>query len=272
MKDNIYESSKNIFIDIVQVEDYIQLDRITGIYQSLLDSIQKPLKMILIYGKPGTGKSMFLSKLYEELKKTQKIRIYLTPILDENEFISTLAKDLLDISNSSELNFTQFMSEIKKKKNNINNEVPIILLDEAQLYSESILEKIRLLSDTRAVKFVISLHKTEGEDLIAKEHFKTRIWQSIELTNTTVEELNIYITKKLLQYGYLYTFGMFDAQVVKDIHNLTRGNFRDTNKLLYTVFDIYAYYSEKEPAKITHDKVSKEIIEMAAIHTGLINV
>jgi len=28
---------------------------------------------------------------------------------------------------------------------------------------------------------IISLHKTENEDIIAKEHFQTRIWESIEL-------------------------------------------------------------------------------------------
>jgi Cdc6-like AAA superfamily ATPase len=275
MQDNIYESSKNIFIDIVQVQDYIKLDRVTRVYQSLLYSLQKPLKMILIYGKPGTGKSMFLSKLHDELKHTQKIYMYLTPILDESEFVKILAQDLLDIPSSSALNFTQFMRELesakKENENSENDNVPIILLDEVQLYSDSLMEKIRLLSDTRAVKFVLALHKTQGEDLLAKEHFQTRIWESIELENASVNELNIYITKKLLQYGYLYTFSMFDVSVIENIHSITHGNYRDTNKLLYSVFDIYDYYSKKNPEKISTNKISKDIIEMAAIHTGLLN-
>ena len=61
--------------------------------------------------------------------------------------------------------------------------VPLVLLDEAQLYSSSLMEKIRLLSDSRKIKFVITLHKTEEEDIIAKEHFQTRIWESIERNN-----------------------------------------------------------------------------------------
>jgi hypothetical protein len=205
------------------------------------------------------------------LKDTQDIDIYHIPILDESEFVKTMAKDLLNIPFESAINFTQFMRELENKKENKNNEIPIILLDEAQLYSNALLEKIRLLSDTRTVKFVMALHKTQQEDLIAKEHFQTRIWETIELTNASINELNIYITKKLLQYGYLYTFSMFDVKVVTNIHSITKGNYRDTNKLLYTVFDIYDYYNKTDPSKISNNKISKEIIEMAAIHTGLIN-
>ncbi len=43
-------------------------------------------------------------------------------------------------------------------------EILVFLLDECQLYSEALMEKIRLLSDTRAIKFVITLHKTDNED------------------------------------------------------------------------------------------------------------
>ncbi len=45
------------------------------------------------------------------------------------------------------------------------------------------LEEISILSDTGSMKFIISLHKTDNEDVIAKEHFQTRIWESIELKN-----------------------------------------------------------------------------------------
>ena len=61
----------------------------------------------------------------------------------------------------------------------------IILLDEAQMYGPDMMEKIRLISDTRSVKFIVSLHKTEDEDIIAKEHFQSRIWEVIELKNAT---------------------------------------------------------------------------------------
>jgi len=268
MKDNIFQNSKDVFLDTVNAKDYIQLDRVSTIYQALKNSVKKPLKMILLFGKPGTGKSMFLSKLYDDLSSSQKIVIYKTPILDESEFYKSLAQDLFNIKYSGELNFTQFMKISEQHK---IDEVPLVLLDEAQLYSNALMEKIRLLSDTRAVKFVITLHKTEKEDLIAKEHFQTRIWESIELENASATELKIYIQKKLMKANCFDSANMFQNKAINLIHKLTNGNYRDTNKLLYTLFEIYTIYSESTPHKINTISISNKIIEMAALHTGLLN-
>jgi len=268
MDNSIFSSSKDVFLDVVDSKDYIHLDRLANIYDSLKSTVQKPLKMVLLYGKPGTGKSMLLSKLHEDLLESQKIFIYQTPIVDESEFYKLLAQDILGIKYSGELNFTQFMKVVQKHK---IEEIPIILLDEAQLYSDMLMEKIRLLSDTRAVKFVITLHKTEKEDLIAKEHFQTRIWESIELGNASVEELKIYIQKKLMKVDCVDSANMFQDKPMALIHKLTQGNYRDTNKLLYTIFEIYEYYSLQDSRKIQSNKISNKIIEMAAIHTGLLD-
>jgi len=266
---SIFVNSKNVFLDIVDAKDYIQLDRVSTIYQSLKDSIKKPLKMILLYGRPGTGKSMFLNKLYKDLSSSQEVYLYKTPILDESEFYKTLAQDIFHTKYTGELNFTQFMKIVESKD---KNDVPVVLLDEAQLYSEALMEKIRLLSDTRTVKFVITLHKTEKEDLIAKEHFQTRIWESIELENASSAELKIYIQKKLMKANCFDSANMFTNKSVNRIYKITNGNYRDTNKLLYTLFDIYSIYeANNQLSAIKTNQISHKIIEMSAIHTGLIN-
>ena len=266
---SIYLNSKNVFIDTVNSKDYIQLDRVSTIYQSLKDSIKKPLKMILLYGKPGTGKSMFLTKLYNDLSESQNIYLYKTPILDESEFYKLLAQDIFNIKYNGELNFTQFMKVVNSQK---VESIPVVLLDEAQLYSEALMEKIRLLSDTRTIKFVITLHKTKEEDLIAKEHFKTRIWETIELKDSSKSELKMYIQKKLMKANCFDTANIFTEKTVHKIYKLTDGNYRNTNKLLYTLFDLYLSYEEKNRLdKIPTNKIPNKLIEMAAIHTGLIN-
>ncbi|QFR49018.1 ATP-binding protein [Sulfurimonas lithotrophica] len=268
MKSSIYTNSKDVFIDAVNPKDYVQLDRVSTIYQSLKNSVKKPLKMILLYGKPGTGKSMFLSKLHQDLSKNQEVHYYMTPIIDESEFYRVLAHDLYGFSENKELNFTQIMKIIQTKE---TQEVPLILLDEAQLYSDSLMEKIRLLSDTRKLKFVIALHKTQTEDLIAKEHFQTRIWESVELKNASMAESKIYIQKKLMKANCFDSANMFTNKSIKLIYKLTNGNYRDTNKLLYSVFEIYEHYYKHNSSKISMDKISNKIIEMSAIHTGLID-
>ncbi|WP_428737152.1 AAA family ATPase [Sulfurimonas sp.] len=266
---SIYTKSRDVFIDTVNVGDYVQLDRVSTIYQSLKDSIKKPLKMVLLFGKPGTGKSMFLSKLYKDLLESYNIYLYQTPIIDESEFYKTLAQDIFDTKYNGELNFTQFMKIINSKD---LKTVPVVLLDEAQLYSEILMEKIRLLSDSRTIKFVITLHKTEKEDVIAKEHFQTRIWETIELENASNVELKIYIQKKLMKANCFDSANVFTQKSVNKIYSLTNGNYRETNKLLYTLFDIYATYEKNNQLfEVKTDRVSHKLIEMAAIHTGLID-
>lgn len=266
---SIYVKSRDVFLDTVNVGDYIQLDRVSTIYQSLKDSIKKPLKMVLLFGKPGTGKSMFLTKLYKDLLESHNIYLYQTPIVDESEFYKTLAQDIFDTRYNGELNFTQFMKIVNSKE---MGHVPVVLLDEAQLYSEALMEKIRLLSDSRTIKFVITLHKTEKEDIIAKEHFQTRIWETIELENASSIELKIYIQKKLMKANCFDSANIFTQKAVNRIYSLTNGNYRDTNKLIYTLFDIYATYENNNQLyDIKTDQISTKLIEMAAIHTGLID-
>lgn len=263
-----FRNSKEVFQDVVDSKDYVQLDRSMAIYQSLKEAIQKPLKMILVFGKPGTGKSMMLNKLYKELSPKQKIVYIQTPIIDEVEFFKVLAYEIFRFNSPDTLNFTQFI-EIT---NHFEMEItPIVILDEAQLYSESLMEKIRLISDSRKVKFIFALHKTEKEDLIAKEHFKTRIWESQELQNATPSELTLYIQKKLLRANYFDLANMFSDRSVKHIHQFTNGNYRDTNKLLYALFEICSWYEENRPKEVNFTSIPAKHIEMAAIHTGFID-
>ena len=133
------------------------------------------------------------------------------------------------------------------------------------------MEKIRILSDTRKIKFVITLHKTEEEDLIAKGHFKTRIWESIELTPPSLNELEIYIQKKLLGKNLFNLASQINKKNTKFIYKFTNGNYRETNKFMFNLFEIYEYYEKNRPSKINYSKISKKFLEMAAIKLGYIN-
>ena len=266
-----YDAAKNVFIDSIDIDDYIELHTSVTAYKQLEHSIEKPLKMILLFGRPGTGKSILLNRIKEKLKYQKEIHYFDTPAINEKEFFHKLFKVLTkqDLPKNTEVNFSALVDFCKSLRG--KREI-IILLDEAQMYGPEMMEKIRLLSDTRAVKFVVSLHKTDDEDLIAKEHFQSRIWEVIELKNASKEDQSIYIHKKLLKKNLFEVANSVKDKNMKLIHSCTKGNFRECNKLMFTIFEICEYYDENEPDEVNYEKLSTKIIEMAAIKLGYLDV
>ncbi len=264
-----YRQLQNIFIDRIEVNQYIGLDTSILFYNKLLESIRKPLKMILLYGRPGTGKSVLINKIYHDAKDKRNVFLISTPIQKEEEFIKKLYSFILPESTIPEdLTYNRFIdicNALKEKKH------VTVLLDEAQLYPSGMMEKIRLISDTRVIKFVVSLHKTEKEDLIAKEHFQSRIWETIELKNGTIHDTRMYIQKKLIHHNYFEIANMFSNSNIRLIHRFTKGNYREINKLMFTLFEIYDYYETNKPSKISDTKIKNKYIEMSALKLGYIH-
>ncbi len=266
-----YESAKNVFIDSIDLDDYIELDSSLTAYRQLEHSINKPLKMILLFGRPGTGKSILLNRLQEKLKQQREIHYFDTPAVNEKEFFYKLFKVLTkkSLPQNTEVNFSALVNYCKKLRG--KREI-IIILDEAQMYGAEMMEKIRLLSDSRAVKFIVSLHKTDDEDLIAKEHFQSRIWEVVELKNATLKDQTAYIHKKLLKKNLFEIANSIKEKHMKLIHKFTRGNYRECNKIMYTIFEICEYYDKNEPTKVNYEQIPKKVIEMAALKLGYIDV
>ncbi len=268
---NRYEAAKHVFVDSIDIEDYIELNSSVTAYKQLEHSMNKPLKMILLFGRPGTGKSILLNRLQVKLKHQKEIYYFDTPAPTEKEFLRKLFKVLTqkDLPINTEVNFSILIDHCKALRD--KREI-IILLDEAQMYDSNMMEKIRLLSDTRSVKFVISLHKTEDEDLIAKEHFQSRIWEVIELQNASKEDQATYVHKKLLKKNLFEIADSIKTREMKLIYKFTNGNYRECNKLMFTIFEICEYYDKNEPNKINYSQIPKKIIEMAALKLGYIHV
>ena len=266
-----FNDIKNIFVDTIDIEEYVELESALYSYNRLFDSINRPLKMVLLFGRPGTGKSILLNRLYQNLKYQREIHYFDAPSTEEREFFRKFFKlvTLKDLPKNTEVNFTTLVDYCKSIQG--KREITI-LLDEAQMYDTSMLEKIRILSDTRTIKFVISIHKTDNEDLITKEHFKTRIWETIELRNVSKSELKSYIHKKLLKRNYFEIADIIKDKHINMIYSFTKGNFRECNKMMFKIFEIYEYYDGLEKYKINENRFSTKFIEMAAIRLGYINV
>jgi hypothetical protein len=146
-----------------------------------------------------------------------------------------------------------------------------ILIDEAQLYPQALIEKIRLMADTRKFKFLFTVHKTDQEDILAKDYFKTRIWESIEINPCSYNELKIYIEKKFLFHNFVAMITMFREKHFKFIFKHSNGNLRETNKFLYKLFELCEYYETHNPKKLDTTLIKMAHLEMIAIELGMID-
>ena len=113
--------------------------------------------------------------------------------------------------------------------------------------------------------------RTDEEDVVAKDYFKTRIWSSIELPNSTLNELKLYIEKKLMLHEFHMYFYQYSEDNFNLIYHLTDGNLRNLNKLLFRIYEICEYYEKNRPTEISPSSFSDKIIEMAAISAGIID-
>lgn len=269
MNNNTYTHLKTIFVD-GEVFDYVNLDRSVIAYDKLIQTLDKPLKLILFYGKPGTGKTFLLQKIYNDLQHKKKIIFFPRPFFDEKSFINSLYEKTFDEPSPQFSHYDEFLIAVQKRI--VSKEDAItVMIDEAQLYPAELIERIRLMADSRLFKFLFTVHKTEEEDLLAKDYFQTRIWESIEIENASRNEIKTYIEKKLLFHNRFEFLTLFKEKHYSLILKLTRGNLRTINKLMYKLFEILEYYDHHKPSAIKTNALHVKHLEMAGISLGMIH-
>jgi len=267
--------SKELFIDenrnfADKDNEYILIDSVKDAYKKLLNAVEKPLKIILLYGYPGSGKTAMLHRLCSNIKRDSgKVLYYPTPTFMRTEELIRIFKANSRKRIPDEPTFFELMELFGAT---FPKDTFLIALDEAQLYEEKEMEYIRLLSDTKIFKFVVALHRIDEEHLIAKAHFQSRIWESIELNPLSVDELRFFIERKLLSKDLGQTLSMFTKKNHQLIHRFTQGNIRESMKFMYKLFDFYEFLEKEKPSELNYKEFKTKHIEMVAIDGGYINV
>ena len=169
------------------------------------------------------------------------------PFFSETSFIKAISEEIYGNTLDNIDNFENFITHYSKNfkdKDEILQNQTVVILDEAQLYPTELIEKIRLMADTRMFKFLFTIHKTENEDVLAKDYFQTRIWESIELGSANTND---------------------------KAYELCSGNLRTLNKIMYKFYEICEFYEQNQPSKLSDENANIRILTMSALDAGLIN-
>lgn len=259
-----YAKARTLFEDSNSNNYYVLLSRTNQAYSRIENAFNNPFKILLLTGAPGTGKSYVLRRFYNDHLSEYNMFLYPSATFG-NEALFEIHKKTFGAKlmvKDMEAVLEVFRSKVQ---------APIyILLDEAQLYTEERLEWIRMLSNEGIFRFVVVVHRVGQEDLLAKEHFKTRTFEVVEFSPIDRTEISRFIETKLLLGDLSKLADRFSRRNYECIYALTHGNLRDLNRVMHRTFDLLDYIEQTKPANLPA-KMTNKILEMAALELGMVN-
>ncbi len=227
--------------------NFISLSFQNTALKTIKQGLEQNLKFILLLGKSGSGKSMLLFKLFKDLSGSDfdKILLFSEPFFDEKSFLNALC---VKLENKEISSFEALFEILKEKRQKI-----LILLDETGIYDESLLEKIRIMSDLKGIFFILSSHKKQN--IFEKEHFKSRIQLEILLENISKSELKNYLELK-------FDENHFKNTQLSWLLKKSKNNLRIIDKIIKSFKELCLFYGGEK-------KISF-LLEMSAFHHQMI--
>jgi type II secretory pathway predicted ATPase ExeA len=258
-----FSKASKVFDTSFDTKEYFESMSAEFAKNSLIKSIQEQeTPLLFLLGEPGVGKTYMLHLLQKSFPSKNFITST-EPFLTPESFLHFLLQ-------GTEYDRAMNLTELKAvASENFKESDHLIIVDEAQLLDESVLEFIRILSDTTHFNFLLSMHREEGEVIIKKPHFASRNHRVITLGVLQPAEIQRYIEAQLLSHELGNLGELFKKTQIKTVETFSKGNFRVVKQLLKHTFSIMDY--AKNNGHNSYTTPTKCVLTMAAIDLGMIH-
>src|ERR1044071_7376826 len=209
----------------------------TEVMANLHYGIESGKGLIAVTGEVGTGKTTVLRWMMQRLERTVLVGYILNPRLAVPEFYQQLGS-LLDIQNwETKPEFLASLGELLSSRHSRGLRT-VLIIDEAQGLSPSVLEEIRLLSnfesDTAKQLQIVLTGQPELRDVLndpALRQLKQRVaLRCVIKALPNVEETDRYITSRFLAAG-AERADIFSSEAIDYIYRCPERIRRNINNL-----------------------------------------
>ena len=192
---------------------------------------------IVLTGEVGTGKTTLCRNLLTDLPDNADVALILNAAINEQELLQTIC-DELKIGYAADDSQKRLLDHINAHllATFADNRHTVLIIDEAQLLSRDVLEKIRLLTNLETTKSkllqIILIGQPELNDLLSRNDLRQlaqRVTARYHLGPLEKKEIGDYVNFRLSVAGCKQP--LFSRQALNKLYHLTAGIPRKINVL-----------------------------------------
>ncbi|MCA9429482.1 MAG: AAA family ATPase [Candidatus Omnitrophica bacterium] len=227
--------------------------------------IKESMGFIVLTGEVGTGKTLLIRSLLEELGTEVKRALILNPILDPDEMFTAILRDL-EVPFDENAGFgtkLESFNEYLIEEFSAGRRV-VVIIDESQNLSVEALERLRLLSnletDTAKLLQIILVGQPELNTLLSKpaiRQLEQRVTVRHHLKPFTAEETPKYIEHRIEVASEFSPKVVFEKGALKQIHKASKG----IPRLIGVLCDYALLIAFTEDKRTITTEMAKEAIE-----------
>ena len=194
---------------------------------------------VLLTGEVGTGKTTLLRSLLKTIPPETNIAFILNPRLTVIELLETICDEFgIELKEKITPTVKNYIDVLNKflSENNDADQSAVLIIDEAQNLSTSVMEQIRLLTnietDNKKLLQIVLIGQPELEEKLSRKELRQltqRITARYRLEALTKKETKTYIEHRLAKVGK--STRIFKSSAVATIFRATQGIPRLINLL-----------------------------------------